>query len=337
MVGRGARRLRAIIEPEGPLPPVTVRRIHGYDRAYRRRGEGETILLVHGIGDSSTTWSEVLRDLSDHHDVLAPDLLGHGFSDKPRADYSVGGFANGLRDLLTVLDIERATVVGHSLGAIVAMQFAYQFPERTERLVLVSAGGVSRSIHPVVRAATLPFAPTVMGLLDLPGIRRRTAALTTALAGGGLGGGGLGGADDRDDLLRVLEGLDSHEARMALTRTLRAVVDARGQVVTGVDRSYLATGLPSLVLWGDQDPLIPPHHARLAHAAFPGSRLELVHGAGHFPHRSHAPEFVDTMRAFMASTTPRRWDEDTWRELLLTGDPAAGQPVAASLSSAAGD
>ncbi len=319
MVGRGARRLRAIIEPEGPLPPVTVRRIHGYDRAYRRRGSGETVLLVHGIGDSSTTWSEVLRDLSEDHDVLAPDLLGHGFSDKPRADYSVGGFANGLRDLLTVLDIERATVVGHSLGAIVAMQFAYQFPERTERLVLVSAGGVSRSIHPLVRAATLPFAPTMMGLLDLPGIRRRTAAVTTALAGGG-----IGGADDTDDLLRVLEGLDSREARMALTRTLRAVVDARGQVVTGVDRSYLATGLPSLVLWGDQDPLIPPHHARLAHAAFPGSRLELVHGAGHFPHRSHAEGFVGTLRSFLASTTPRHWDEDTWRELLLAGDGTGG-------------
>lgn len=333
MVGRGARRLRAIIEPEGPLPPVTVRRIHGYDRAYRRRGEGETLLLVHGIGDSSTTWSEVVRDLSQDHDVLAPDLLGHGFSDKPRADYSVGGFANGLRDLLTVLDIERATVVGHSLGAIVAMQFAYQFPERTERLVLVSAGGVSRSIHPVVRAATLPFAPTVMGLLDLPGIRRRTAAVTTALASG-LTGGGLAGDGDRDDLLRVLEGLDSHEARMALTRTLRAVVDARGQVVTGVDRSYLAAGLPSLVLWGDHDPLIPPHHARLAHAAFPGSRLELVHGAGHFPHRSHAEHFVATLRSFMASTTPRRWDEETWRDLLLAGDGPAGAAAPTSLAAA---
>lgn len=332
MVGRGARRLRAIIEPEGPLPPVTVRRIHGYDRAYRRRGEGETVLLVHGIGDSSTTWSEVLRDLSTDHDVLAPDLLGHGFSDKPRADYSVGGFANGLRDLLTVLDIERATVVGHSLGAIVAMQFAYQFPERTERLVLVSAGGVSRSIHPLVRAATLPFAPTVMGLLDLPGLRRRTAALATAVARVGLEGG-----DDTDDLLRVLAGLDSREARMALTRTLRAVVDARGQVVTGIDRSYLAADLPSLVLWGDQDPLIPPHHARLAHAAFPGSRLELLHGAGHFPHRSHPDRFVAALRSFIAGTEPRRFDEDGWRELLLSGDPDPGGPVVAVPVASAAD
>lgn len=323
MVGRGAR-LRSIIEPEEPLPPVTVRRIHGYDRAYRRRGSGEAVLLVHGIGDSSTTWSEVLRDLSADHDVLAPDLLGHGFSDKPRADYSVGGFANALRDLLTVLDIERATVVGHSLGAIVAMQFAYQFPERTARLVLVSAGGVSRSIHPLVRAATLPFAPSVMGLLDLPGLRRRTAGLASALLGVG-----SPGADDTDDLLRVLEGLDSHEARMALTRTLRAVVDARGQVVTGVDRSYLAAGLPSLVVWGDEDPLIPAHHARLAHAAFPGSQLELVRGAGHFPHRSHAERFVAMVRSFIASTTPRHFDEASWRALLAAGDPdGTSSPVA---------
>ena len=327
VVGRAARRLRAIIEPEGPLPPVTVRRIHGYDRAYRRRGSGEVVLLVHGIGDASTTWSEVLRDLAADHDVLAPDLLGHGFSDKPRADYSVGGFANGLRDLLTVLGIERATVVGHSLGAIVAMQFAYQFPERTERLVLVSAGGVSRSIHPLVRAATLPFAPSVMGLLDLPGVRRRTAALATAVARVGLAGG-----DDTDDLLRVLAGLDSREARMALTRTLRAVVDARGQVVTGVDRSYLAADLPTLVLWGDRDPLIPAHHARLAHAAFPGSRLELLHGAGHFPHRSHADRFVSALRGFIASTDPRRFDGGAWRDLLLAGDPSPGAPGAAAVA-----
>jgi pimeloyl-ACP methyl ester carboxylesterase len=257
-------------------------------------------------------------------------VLGHGFSDKPRADYSVGGFANGLRDLLTVLDIERVTVVGHSLGAIVAMQFAYQFPERTERLVLVSAGGVSRSINPIVRAATLPFAPTMMGLLDLPGLRHRLAGVATAVARVG-----LEGTDDTDDLLRVLEGLTSREARMALTRTLRAVVDARGQVVTGVDRSYLAADLASLVVWGDRDPLIPAYHARLAHAAFPGSRLELIHGAGHFPHRSHAARFVATVRSFIAETTPRRWDEDAWRELLLSGDPGAGPPSAVGPASAA--
>lgn len=322
MVGRGAARLRAIIEPEGPLPPVQVRRIHGYDRAYRRRGEGETVLLVHGIGDSSTTWSEVMRDLSADHDVLAPDLLGHGFSDKPRADYSVGGFANGLRDLLTVLGIERATVVGHSLGAIVAMQFAYQFPERTERLVLVSAGGVSRSINPIVRAATLPLAPLVMGALDLPGIRHRLAGLATLAARAR-----IEGVDDTDDVLRVLEGLDSHEARMALTRTLRAVVDARGQVVTGVDRAYLTADLPSLVVWGDRDPLIPTHHARLAHAAFPDSQLELLHGAGHFPHRSHAQQFVRTLRSFIAGTEPRRFDAEGWRDLLGAGDPGTARTV----------
>ena len=212
------------------------------------------------------------------------------------------------------------------------MQFAYQFPERTERLVLVSAGGVSRSIHPLVRAATLPFAPTVMGLLDLPGIRRQTAALATAVARVG-----LEGSDDTDDLLRVLEGLDSREARMALTRTLRAVVDARGQVVTGVDRSYLAADLPSLVLWGDRDPLIPPHHARLAHAAFPGSRLELVHGAGHFPHRSHADRFVAVLRSFLASSRPRRWDEDDWRDLLLSGDPDPDRRVGVTPAASAGD
>ena len=101
--------------------------------------------------------------------MIAPDLLGHGDSAKPRADYSVGGYANGMRDLLTVLDIDKVTVVGHSFGGGIAMQFAYQFPERTERMILVAPGGLGPEVSPFIRAVTLPGFHQVMGLATLPG------------------------------------------------------------------------------------------------------------------------------------------------------------------------
>ena len=112
-----------------PTPQLRFETIHGYRRAYRIAGSGPVLLLIHGVGDNSTTWQPIHSRLARRFTVIAPDLLGHGQSDKPRADYSVAAYANGMRDLLTVLDIEQATVVGHSLGGGVAMQFAYQFPQ----------------------------------------------------------------------------------------------------------------------------------------------------------------------------------------------------------------
>src|SRR3954462_2007324 len=139
-------------------PSLQFRTIHGYRRAFRVAGSGPAILLIHGIGDNSTTWSTVQTKLAQRFTVIAPDLLGHGKSDKPRADYSVAAYANGMRDLLSVLDIERATIVGHSLGGGVAMQFAYQYPERCERLVLVATGGIGREVHAILRVASSPLA-----------------------------------------------------------------------------------------------------------------------------------------------------------------------------------
>ena len=137
-------------------PSLQFRTIHGYRRAFRVAGSGPAILLIHGIGDNSTTWSTVQPKLAQRFTVIAPDLLGHGKSDKPRADYSVAAYANGMRDLLSVLDIDRVTVVGHSLGGGVAMQFAYQFPQLVDRLILVGAGGVTKDVNIALRWASLP-------------------------------------------------------------------------------------------------------------------------------------------------------------------------------------
>src|SRR3954469_23012784 len=302
----------------GPVVRIESHVVHGYRRVYRIAGSGSPLLLVHGIGDSSATWRSVIPRLARRHLVLAPDLLGHGQSAKPRADYSVAAYANGMRDLLGVLGIDRVTLVGHSLGGGVAMQFAYQFPERTERLVLVASGGAGRDVSPLLRAATLPGAELGLAGLQLPG-----AHLAASVAIRLLGKVDRGLALDAVDLRRVVEALPDARSRAAFIRTLRAVVDWRGQVVTMLDRCYLARGMPTLLVWGSRDSVLPVGHGFQAHAAMPGSRLEVFQGAGHFPFRTEPRRFVDPLEAFCAPTSPAVWGADEWRELLRTGRPRA--------------
>lgn len=295
---------------------VRFRTIHGHKRAYRITGEGPPLLLLHGIGDSSASWLPVMPGLGRHHTVIAPDLLGHGNSDKPRADYSVAAYANGMRDLLEVLGVEEATVVGHSLGGGVAAQFAYQYPERCQRLVLVATGGVAKAVTPFLRLASAPLAEALLVSMNLPPVRpvARAALEVLRLAGHDLG-------RDKDELIEVFERLPDAEARVAFTRTLRSAVDWRGQVVTLRDRAYLTAHMPTLIIWGTNDGVIPAHHAHLAHAAMPGSVLEFFPGAGHFPHHTDPPRFVDLVHTFATTTPPSNHDPAMWRDALRDGRP----------------
>jgi len=304
-------------EQTAPGYEVQYRTIHGYRRAFVHAGRGPALLLIHGIGDSSDTWRELIPVLAREHTVIAPDLLGHGRSDKPRADYSVAAYANGMRDLLTVLDVERATVIGHSLGAGVAMQFAYQYPERCERLVVVSSGGVSREVSSMLRLASLPFAAAFLPLLRLPFARHIGRGVLRALESFDTDIG-----RDTDDLLRIFDALPDATSRGAFIRTLHAAVDWRGQVITMLDRCYLTRGMPTLLIWGDRDGVIPYEHARLAHAAMPGSRLETFHGAGHFPHHTDPRRFLAVLHDFLASTSVASYASDEWRGLLRRGRTA---------------
>ncbi|HEV7826990.1 MAG TPA: alpha/beta fold hydrolase [Mycobacteriales bacterium] len=290
---------------------VEYRLIHGYRRAFRRLGTGPPLLLIHGIGVSSATWLPVLPALAEHFDVIAPDLLGHGHSDKPRADYGVGAYACGMRDLLSVLDVEQPTVVGHSLGGGVAMQFAYQFPERCARLLLVSSGGVGPQVHPVLRLLASPYGDRVLRLLTRPASLRLAGMLGPLLR--------VAGERDAERLLAALTSLSTLDARQAYLRTLRSVVDGRGQVVTMLDRCYLAAGLPTWVLWGGRDAVIPLTHGARACAAMPGSRLVFFPEAGHFPHEDEPERFVSLVRSFVAETSPAEYDAERWRRLLREG------------------
>ena len=301
---------------EVAAPKLEFRTIHGYQRAYRIAGSGPAILLIHGIGDNSTTWSTVQAKLAQRFTVIAPDLLGHGLSDKPRADYSVAAYANGMRDLLSVLDIERVTIIGHSLGGGVAMQFAYQFPHLVERLILVGAGGVTKDVNVVLRLASLPMGSEALGLLRLPLILPAIQVIGQVL-GTTFGSTGLG--RDLPHVLRILDDLPEPTASAAFSRTLRAVVDWRGQIVTMLDRCYLTEAIPVQIVWGTKDVVVPVRHAWMAHAAMPGSRLEIFEGSGHFPFHDDPARFIDVVQRFIDTTKPAEYDQAALRALLRTG------------------
>src|SRR4051794_15548062 len=292
--------------------------LHGHRVFYRSAGSGPVLVLVHGITSTSATWANVLPSLAERFTVIAPDLLGHGESAKPRGDYSLGAYASGVRDLLLALGHERATFVGHSLGGGIAMQLAYQFPEHCERLVLVASGGLGREITPLLRAASLPRAGLVLPLLAderLMGAGRAVGRM--------LGRVGLRVHTDLGEVLRGHASLADGEARAAFLHTLRTIVDPLGQRVDASDRLYLAEAIPFLLIWGDRDPIIPVAHARTAHELVPGSRLEIFPRAGHFPHLDDPLRFTRLLGDFMQPTEPASVEPHRWGELLRGGARAA--------------
>ncbi|HXQ23713.1 MAG TPA: alpha/beta fold hydrolase, partial [Candidatus Acidoferrales bacterium] len=274
--------------------------IHGHRVAFRTAGEGPVVLLVHGMAGESATWQHVLPGLAQHFTVIAPDLLGHGESGKPRrGEYSLSAHANVLRDLLDALDHERATFVGQSLGGGIAMQLAYQFPERCERLVLVGSGGLGREVNVVLRALTLPGADYAFPLVCTPRLRDAGNLVASWVRRVG-----LRAAPAVEEVWRSYTSLSDADTRQAFFRTLRAVVDIGGQSVSAADRLYLASHVPTLIVWGSHDPFIPVSHATAAHKTMPGSRLVIFDDVGHYPHCEDPTRFVQVLVDFITSTTP---------------------------------
>lgn len=308
------------------MPEVSRLAIHGHSVAFRMAGAGPVLVLVHGMAGSSETWRHVVPALARRFTVLAPDLLGHGESAKPAGEYSIGAHANLVRDLLAALGHERATLVGQSFGGGVVMQLAYQFPERCERLVLVSSGGLGREVSPLLRGLAVPGVEQVFPLVCSPALRdagRRLAAW--------LGHALLRPAPVLEEVWRSYASLADDDARRAFFRTLRAVVDPSGQSVSAEDRLYLTARIPTLIIWGARDSLIPVEHAFIARAAVSGSRLEIFPDAGHFPHCEAPERFVETVTHFIDTTEPAARPAETWHDLLRRRThpldaPRVGQP-----------
>jgi pimeloyl-ACP methyl ester carboxylesterase len=267
-------------------------RLHGHPVAYYTAGSGPVLLLIHGITSSADAWREVVPALAEHYTVVAPDLLGHGGSAKPRGDYSLGGG--------------------------IAMQLAYQFPERVERMVLVASGGLGKEVGWVLRAATLPGAEWVLPVLTRAAPRAALGAASQVLSRLGL----RTRADARGTALG-LASLSDARARRAFLHTARSIIDPAGQRVSATDRLYLAKNMPTLIVWGERDPMIPAAHGIAAHALIPHSRLELFPGAGHYPFDEDPERFAGVLHDFIAGSQAAVYDEEITRRLLREGAAAA--------------
>jgi len=292
--------------------------LHGHRAIYREAGSGSTVVLIHGMINSSRHWEDVALRLAANHRVIAPDLIGHGDSATPRGDYSLGAHAASIRDLLATIGVERATIVGHSLGGGVAMQFFYQFPQRTERLVLISSGGLGAEVSPLLRGAALPGAAT---LLRVASNRALVGAL--AATGSRMRAAGRSQGIYLEAVARALRPLQEAGSRQAFLETLRAVIDTQGQRVSARDRLYLLGEMPTLIVWGERDRTIPIDHGRDAHAVIPHSRFETLPRAAHFPPLEDPEGLATILADFLASTAPVLIDDSSWGRR-LRAVPAAG-------------
>lgn len=287
--------------------------IHGHDVRYRRAGDpdAESILLIHGLAGSSKTWDRVIPLLAESVDVIAPDLLGHGESAKPVGDYSLGAYASGLRDFLTVIGVDRATIVGHSFGGGVAMQLAYQHPELVDRLVLVGSGGLGREVSWLLRLLSLPGFEYVMPVwFPRPFVDAGTSVGRT------LGRRGIR-SERLGEMWRAYASLAGASNRTAFVRTMQGVIDPWGQKIDARDRLYLAR-VPTLLVWGDRDAIIPVSHGHAAHEALAQSELAIMDGLGHFPHLEDPARFTSVLSEFLESTAPGPIDDRSLREVMTS-------------------
>ena len=244
--------------------------LHGDRVAYREAGAGEALLLIHGMAGSSATWRAVLPQLSKKYRVVAPDLFGHGESAKPRGDYSLGAFAAWLRDLLDELGCER--------------------------LALISSGGLGPDLSWILRILSAPGAELVLPVVAPRPVLNIGNKLGSWLTSAGIHSPHAG------EIWNAYSSLSDGQTRQAFLRTLRSVVDYRGQAVSAINKLHLSSGLPTLLIWGDQDRIIPVAHGYATHAAVPGSRLEVLPGVGHFPHVESPTAVVQILDDFIATT-----------------------------------
>lgn len=278
------------------MSELTYLELHGDRIAYRDVGDGPALLLIHGMAGSSATWRAIIPQLSKKYRVIAPDLLGHGESAKPRGDYSLGAFAVWLRDLLDELGVDRATVIGQSLGGGIAMQFAYQHRDYCQRLVLIGSGGLGPDLNPLLRILSAPGAELVLPVVAPQAVLNLGNKLGSWLTKAGIQ------APRAGQMWQAYSSLSDSQTRQAFLRTLRSVVDYRGQAVSAITKLHLTADLPTLLIWGDDDRIIPVSHAYAAHEALADSRLEVLDGVGHFPHAEAPTAVADILENFIAAT-----------------------------------
>jgi pimeloyl-ACP methyl ester carboxylesterase len=269
--------------------------MHGERIAYLDEGSGEAIVLLHGLAGSSETWRSLIGPLSRKYRVVAPDLLGHGNSTKPRTDYSLGALSVLIRDVLDELGITRATFVGHSLGGGIAMQFVYQHPDYVQRLVLINSGGLGPDVGMLLRLASLPGAELVLPIIAAKRLLDPGERVWSLMRKAGIE------SPRGEEMWRHYRSLSDGPTRQAFLRTVRGVIDHRGQAVSALNRLNTRMNFPVMAIWGDRDAMIPVAHAYAAQQIRPDVRVEVLTDVGHFPHAERPGEVAELIEDFIAS------------------------------------
>jgi pimeloyl-ACP methyl ester carboxylesterase len=302
--------------------------LHGHRVIYRIAGDGPPVVLIHGMVNSSRHWERVALRLAERYTVIAPDLIGHGDSAAIRGDYSLGAHASSIRDLLTTIGIERATIVGHSLGGGIAMVFFYQFPQRVERLALISSGGLGHEVSPLLRGAALPGAAAGIWL-----VANRRVREAIERAGERLRARGSRKGIYVQAVGRAMRPLQEAAARHAFLQTLRSVIDVRGQHVSAVDRLYLLGELPTLIVWGERDNTIPMKHGIAAHERIPNSRFVTLPSAAHFPNLEDPEGLAGALVDWLDDTEPGLIEDSEWGSIVGARSPRRQRIAPEQLSS----
>jgi pimeloyl-ACP methyl ester carboxylesterase len=290
--------------------------LHGHRVIYRIAGDGPPVVLIHGMVNSSRHWERVALRLADRYTVVAPDLIGHGDSAAVRGDYSLGAHACSIRDLLTTIGIDRASIVGHSLGGGIAMQFFYQFPQRVQRLALVSSGGLGHDVSPMLRGAALPGASAAIWL-----VANRRVREAIERSGERMRARGIRKGIYLQAIGRAMKPLQEAAARRAFLQTLRAVIDVRGQHVSARDRLYLLGELPTLIVWGGRDNTIPIEHGIAAHEQIPNSRFVTLPKAAHFPNIEDPSGLAEALLDWLDETEPGLIEDSEWGAIVGARSP----------------
>ncbi|AZI59309.1 alpha/beta fold hydrolase [Nakamurella antarctica] len=286
------------------VPHVTSTELDGEKLAFVDVGSGPALLLVHGLMSSHEAWLPQIEAFSKRYRVIAPDLFGHGASAKPLGDYSLGAHAATLRDLLAHLGIDSATIIGHSWGGGIVMQFAYLFPALTARVVLVSSGGLGLELNAALRAATLPGSELIIPIVASTPVRHSVDFALKAWAWTGLPSLSPGSLLAWQSLSTLADG----ETRRAFLASSRAVIDVSGQRVTAVNKLPGLATMPVLLVWGRRDRMIPSTHADSLAAALPHAKVSVFPRSGHFPQLDEPDRFNRVLDEFLQETLLQRSD-----------------------------
>ena len=255
---------------------------------------GPPIIFIHGLGGFVENWEDNIIELSKVRQVYALDLAGFGFSDKPDVDYTISYFADFVRDFMITSGIEKATMIGESMGGGIALQLALKYPEKVEKIVLAGSSGLGKEVSISLRLLTLPIFGERLSRPSKEGTKQFFEQLfynKEIIQEEWI---------EYDYQLSLQPGV-----QRSLLRALRSLCNIWGQkrkIYLPILENLQKIEIPVLILWGAQDQIVPVSHAHRAKKILPNARIHIFDPCGHVPNIECADEFNALVTGFMSET-----------------------------------